>query len=707
MVKKGISVGLIIEENTNYVYAISSIMCQKYEKYEIICLLNENTGISAYDILECIRVQKNEKIVRTCIISKKIDSTFEDNVKILIRNSKEDGIIIFCSRDSFYDNEVLTRLSDLNVADKIVNLKTVKYMNKYNVYSRCIKLQNTSCHKIIEAIRKSDSFYIPRSLFGYFEKGVSYISVERRNQVCLKHGRLENKLFPKVILDIREIVTNRKDLKEKKLNYTSSIYIQNILNIIETKGVSTTQIDKEIDCVKKYTLSRNKRNKYGLTESDKIKLYFLEKIKNINKKYFFRKKQVDLLKKELTLYSSEKIRILFLTQEYHLWTSLKSVYDKACEDSRFIVDLVHIPYYHPQKKGNPEDEINVYLEAGYNIKKYDEYSLQHNSPDIIILMKPYENIPEEYMFNSLEKVSARCVYIRYAPSVNFVMNERLIELLFTLSAYYTMWRCLAYTASEYENASKFSYQKGKEWITLGHPRDDLTIEDFSKKDKERYEEYIQLAQGRKIFLWNTAAQMRDEAEIVSYGSFDELGEDIIFFFEKHKDIFLIWRPHPFFFSALQDLWGKEKCEKFWNKVELIDNIYVDRYENYMPAMFSSDAFISDTSSLVDMYISLSKPILLTKKKYTSLEFYDSDFLNSLFVLNNQNDLIEFVTMVKLGEHFKNKEQNEYVYQNYFGKRFPETVAESLLQYVIDEINVEEKKMFIQREDKIGEIIYNK
>lgn len=696
-----VSVGIVFEQNSDYVYSINTIMNQTYDSMELICTLYEGSNISAYDILECIRIHRRNNIERVHIILSKQKKTFKEHLQDILQECKGKYAFFLSSHDAFYTQNTISNVVDIAIQNKAgVCGNTVFYSDGQYLKSEGFSIPENGIGfcEIVQAIQKSFSFlFFTEDLkeLSVVNKESSLLKISQSKEPCLRHEMKKSK-------ETNSFLMLAAEKNNRFLNYTDSSYLQSFLQKIFRKELTKEIIQDEIKSVHDFIIGKQNGGHWNVTFSDKQMLYFLEQIGTIINHKFFQKQQLSKVFKEIKKISKKQIKIAMLTQEYYLWPSLKSVYDAAVADPRFSVDLIHIPFTHIRKKTNITKELECYRSAGYPIKRYDEYRLDQESPDIVVYMKPYDSIPKEFLFNNIDKVVRRGIYIRYAPSVNVIMDKQLKEYLFTLPAYFLMWKCLAYTKKEFMEAQRYSYQKGKEWLPIGHPRDDLSFDDLSREEKDYYIQLKSLVKEKTVFVWNTAAHMKID-DITSFGSFLEWGEKIIEAFQRDKTLFLIWRPHPLFFNALNEIWGEKKFKTFLNEVKKIDNIFIDEYKQYTPAILLSDAFISDMSSLIDLYIPSLKPIMLTKLSKRTLDGYDPAFLETVYLLKQTEDIKNFLEMCNHKAHIKEMIQREYALNNYFSLKTDKRVSENLLDFISQGIYKEEQLLFCKRREKKGDV----
>lgn len=106
-----ISIGLIIENNTNYEYVINMVMAQVHDQIEVICSFDATLETSAYDILECIGMHQSENVRRIHAIRRR-SKTYEEHIKNIVSISRGDYMFIHSSKDWLYDVNVVNLLSE-------------------------------------------------------------------------------------------------------------------------------------------------------------------------------------------------------------------------------------------------------------------------------------------------------------------------------------------------------------------------------------------------------------------------------------------------------------------------------------------------------------------------------------------------------------------------------------------------------------------
>ena len=403
----------------------------------------------------------------------------------------------------------------------------------------------------------------------------------------------------------------KSNLKKENLELTKEIY---------------NESNKVINSYWKYT--------------DACKLY----IKCLRVFKLFNKLQLRFLKniffKLIYIFFDKKIRVVFFVNEYSTFPAIKSVYDEMNNDKSFMCDLVHIPFNHSNKTNSIENEINDYYENGYNeIIESDDYDLTKKSPDIVIYLKPYDLIPKQFYIDEIEKVVDRIIYIPYG--VNTVDDEEIYKYAYSLPIENKSWMYVSHCKHDKRMAEKYSINRGKNFFVIGHPKMDLIYEDLS--NKPLYQDIIKRANGRKIFLYNPHHSVNENYK---WGTFKLFGLDILKYFNDNKDVFLIYRPHPLLYGALQKEYSNNK--EFFKKYEKLldsENIFYDNTGDYLVSMHLADYMISDANSFVSEFTFYNKPVIYTMFPNNN-KICNKDLKSIIYVARNLNETFNYIEKLK-------------------------------------------------------------
>lgn len=417
------------------------------------------------------------------------------------------------------------------------------------------------------------------------------------------------------------------------INYTYYLKLMDILE--EEKKVRKSHIKKEQENLDE----KSKDSMWGLTNSQKCYLELLHNILRAGDSFFSTKK-IEKIKNDIKNNFDYKIRVVFFCHEFQTFSSFISIYNKLKNDNHFICKLVHIPFFHVDKAYDKEEELNEYKKNGYHeIIEAEDYQLTSENPDVAFFLKPYDLIPKEFYIDEIEKVIEKSIYIPYGMEIGATKES--MRYQFQLPLHEKAWYCISYCTKHYKNACCYSKQKGRNYLMIGHPRMDLVNLDLSNEKETK--KIKQLIKNRPIFMYNPHFTIKDGED--NWGSFKTYGMDILNYFSKHKELFLIYRPHPFLEGALKEEYDSVFLENY-NKLlqKNKDNIYLDKSGNYLIAMHLADYLISDANSFVPEFLTYNKPVIYTKKHNTT-GFNNPDLEKMLYICEKKEDIFENIRMV--------------------------------------------------------------
>ena len=200
--------------------------------------------------------------------------------------------------------------------------------------------------------------------------------------------------------------------------------------------------------------------------------------------------------------------------------------DNMSKDLRFDCDLIHVPFFHQDKKYNQNQEIKEYYDNGYNeIIVSDNYNIKETSPDIAFFLKPYDLIPKRFYIDEIKKVISKIIYIPYGMEIGSTSES--MRYQYQLPLHDEAWFCVSYSKEHFKRACKYSKSKGTNFKFIGHPRMDLVDVDLSNNPE--YIKIKNLSKGRKIIMWNPHFTI---GKGDNWGSFKEYGLDILKYFSK-------------------------------------------------------------------------------------------------------------------------------------------------------------------------------
>lgn len=458
------------------------------------------------------------------------------------------------------------------------------------------------------------------------------------------------------------------------LNYTKGVTLQSICKAI----ITGLEQGEDVSSWKKWAEfeQRNLRKKqsslWGPTISDYNYYNYLEKVEyglggSASADYF------KGLYTEIRKVTRTKLYALFLTQEPSCWPSMESVFNAAQENPDYETALVYTPFYHANFI-EQVDHYSEYVDMGFPVIRHGEYDLPQHSPDVVFMIKPYGNIPEQFQIRHLECVIPRVVYIPYGMEI----TTDLVKYGFQYYLHYKAWRHCVYGPIVKEYGKRYGYRNGENIAVWGHPKADY-YRDMSANREKIPEEWKRFINGRKTILW-TPHHLIDLAGNGT-GTWLIWGERILKLALQTPDVVFIFRPHPLMMGALLN--SKEmtqaQIDRMKQKIDAASNMIWDEHPTYHDAFNAADAIITDGTTFCIEFLYTKKPIMLTPRNMSGFYMYER-MQSSYYIARSFRDIEKYVDMIKSGEDPLYKKRMDLYKDTFF---IPEncTVGEYIMRNI--------------------------
>jgi len=459
------------------------------------------------------------------------------------------------------------------------------------------------------------------------------------------------------------------------LNYSQGLCLQNLCKKVK-KEIDTSQNFTDIINFinfEKRNLRKNQSNLWQCTISTLCYYKYLNKIENALKNNCITEK-IEIFSKEIRSITRTKIYVLFLAQEPSCWPSIESVFYAAKKNPDYETALVYTPFFH-KDFFKQQDYYDFYVnEMKLPILRHNEYNLPKYSPDVIFMIKPYGNVPEQFQIKHLQCVIPRVVYIPYGME----LTTDLAKFGFQYYLHYKAWKHCAYGSIVKEYAKKYGYRNGENIAVWGHPKADHYI-DLVKNRENIPKEWKKIINGRKTILWTPHHLIKLDEN--GTGTWLIWGEKILELIQKNPDVVFIFRPHPLMLGALinNNFMTEKEVEELQRKIENIPNIIWDTNATYYNAFDAADAIIADGTTFSLEFLYTKKPILLTPRNMSAFYQY-KDMLESYYIVNSEKDIENFIEIIRKGKDPLYKKRMELYDKTFF---VPETgtVGENIMKNV--------------------------
>lgn len=460
----------------------------------------------------------------------------------------------------------------------------------------------------------------------------------------------------------------------KYLNYTHGNMLQSFCkSAIEAlrKGEAPAEMVHWL-INEKVNLLKKQPKLWDPTVSQRMYLYYLQKLEAL----FHDELSITKVNKvlaEITELTRKKIHALFLTQEPACWASLETLHAAAVKNPDYHTTLVYTPFFH-KNYTEQIDHYPEYTEMGVPVVRHGSYNLSEDSPDVVFMIKPYGNTPEEYQAAELECVVPRTVFIPYGME----LTVDLARFGFRYYLQYKAWRHCAYGPVVKEYATKYGYRNGENVVVWGHPKADHYI-DMEKNRASIPDEWKERIGNKRTILWTPHHLIDLDSD--GTGTWLIWGEQILSLALKNPDVMFIFRPHPLMMGALIN--GKymtdAQAQRMEAKIRSSKNIIWDDNQTYHNAFNAADAIITDGTTFSFEFLYTHKPILLTPRNMQGFYFYE-EMLESYYIVNDISDVKDFIDMVRRNED-PLYEKRLKLYQDHFYVPEKGTVGENIMQNV--------------------------
>lgn len=615
-------------------YGISSVLWQDYDRIQLLVSVGRLSGESIADIISSINMQRHPNTEEVRVHTLKFGGRPEAHDEFIRRCTRGSFILVLSNGEAFFDTGVLTRL--------------VERM-------RCMPLKGISGSAIL--------YNADLTVSGTAEGAKAFF---RRNTLLCRTKKPPKRafFFGDVFRSDLNIVSVRAASAESPmqasesgdkaakrmqhslfaaLNATAQMRIRALIGGIRNQTPGSRE--KTVWLIEQNILLirvKQKKSSRRITDSDNALLTLLELLLESirqNEDDNACRRVLERIDRE----ADHRIRLVFFAQEFAVWPSMKSIYEYAWQNSMYSIQLVYLPFAHQNALTDHNRQMDVYRGAGYEPLRWDQYSVEKDSPDVAFLVKAYDMVPEGYCARDLERTIERLVFLSYGIKIP-VPTPELDRLRYQLPIHYLSWLIVTDRYGS-DMAAKKGYRGGSNCLQIGNAR--LDVVDELTPAPAFFNEIKSRAGKRKIIAWNTHHAIDDPN--LRYGTFLQYGKQILDAFRDDPSVFLLWRPHPLFFSALRKTMSftPEQEKDFWDRIESIENVIVDRNPSYHTAFSVSDALISDCSSMAVEFCFRQKPILMTVAPEND-GFVHSTMRKAAEILGRSCGLTEFIRQVKEG-----------------------------------------------------------
>lgn len=322
---------------------------------------------------------------------------------------------------------------------------------------------------------------------------------------------------------------------------------------------------------------------------------------------YFKKFRQSQLEAAHQLRGKDKLEVAFFLTIPGMWKS-DEVFKAMLNHPSYHPYIVIYPYsvYKEFDKAEIRDTIErtrQFIEAkGYEyIIPYDEQKNKWldvkkiKSPDIVFFSTPYkDSLPKYFIYHFRNTLTC---YVPYGYS-----SLNMYRVNYDLIFHNLIGMHFVETELHKKMATEHSRNKGANIYVTGYPATEV----FLNKDYMPQNLWKPQSKDKKKVIYAPHHSI-DNTEYPSV--FLDTCEDMLKIAEKYADdIQFVFKPHQLLKFKLQQIWGVEKTEDYYNKWATMENTQLvsDGYEDLF---LTSDAMIHDCGSFTTEYLFTKKPVM--------------------------------------------------------------------------------------------------
>ena len=351
-----------------------------------------------------------------------------------------------------------------------------------------------------------------------------------------------------------------------------------------------------------------------------------------------RKQLTDLQNRIQCGMPEDRKEVVFLPYKASMWDSLESVWKAADEDKNTDAYVIPIPYFDKNPDGSFREEHyegDLYPEY-VPITRYDGYDFESRRPDVIYIHNPYDNsnyvtsVHPFFYSGNLKKFTDKLVYIPYfilgeidpgnkeavKGIAHFCITQGVINADEVIVQSEDMKKIYVNVLTDFvkEHTGEDTREYWEKKISgAGSPKIEKVLA-AKKEDAVISKEWLKVVEKpdgcwKKIIFYNTSVQ----ALLANNEKMNAKIKDVLKVFkEKREDVALLWRPHPLIEATI-----KSVRPRLWEEYKEIVDAYrsegwgiYDDTADLGRAIAVSDAYYGDASSVVQLYRTTGKPIMI-------------------------------------------------------------------------------------------------
>ena len=326
-----------------------------------------------------------------------------------------------------------------------------------------------------------------------------------------------------------------------------------------------------------------------------------------------------------------KMEVAFISHKASMSDSIESIYLAAKADPDCDAYWIPMPYFDKNADGTLG---TMHYEGAEHYPDYIEctdwkqYDIEVRHPDVIFTFAPYDagnyvtSVHTNYYCERLRDLTDMLIYVPY-----FVLVDDVPEHFVTIAGCVYAHKVIVQSETVRETYIRvFKQEYGDvfgmpedKFIALGSPKFDKVM-NAKRENFSLPEEWRDLITDKKVIFYNTTV-----ATILSYEErYLQKMRHVLDMFRRREDVALWWRPHPLNEATLQSMRPQllDEYRQIMEDFKQESWGILDETPDLHRAIAWTDAYYGDYSSLVALYQSVAKPIMIQVIEiHNSTEYY--------------------------------------------------------------------------------------
>lgn len=333
---------------------------------------------------------------------------------------------------------------------------------------------------------------------------------------------------------------------------------------------------------------------------------------------------------------SDKIKIRIVHGRSLFWNSICTICKAFSEDLAFDV-LIIIGNYKEEKT------VNQVREAGYHYLLWDEYQIEDDKPDVLLLIHSWDfktNLPNCRKYTKLI-VAAPMRTVIYEDSLEQLWEDEERGFGRFCPDYY-LYDSLVYR--ELRGSKFFSHKI----VEMGNAKFDGIYMAMQRKE---YAGRWKKLKGRTTVCWATSHGIQEFTIYKPVTAFDLYAKTFFQYAKNNPEMGFIFRPHSALINEMLQagLWSESDVEKLSKYCSDSPNIVYDDTDTYDTAFSIADGILTDAvCGIMCSALPTLKPICIAYRS-REMKLYHEDLVKKLYSAYQSEDIIDFLEMLKKKE----------------------------------------------------------